>query len=80
MCFPCKYTACSIHAFETSCKSHMRSVAHMACRCMHACCGMQADSVVEGFAPLVLEDTDTVEAWFSLGAPQLVPARAALTP
>ena len=38
---------------------------------------MQADSIVDGFAPLALEATDTVEAWYSMGAPQPVPVEAA---
>jgi hypothetical protein len=36
---------------------------------------MQADSVLEGFAPFALEETEIVEAWFSLSVPQPVPVR-----
>ena len=58
----------------------MPCVADIACLFMHTCWCMQADSVLEGFAPVALEDTETVEAWLSLGAPQPIPSTTAVDP
>ena len=48
---------------------------HFSSPVMPLLCGLQADSVLEGLAPVLLEDTQTVEAWLSLGAPQPLPVR-----
>jgi len=62
------------HAVSMSCHCYRAYAAYVACFLLRACHGIQADSRLEGFAPLALEEADTVEAWFSLGAPQPAPA------
>ena len=68
-------TSCRYLDMHCERNCNVQCLPHFPSSFMPALCGLEADSVLEGFAPVLLEDTQTVEAWFSFGAPQPMPVR-----